>query len=171
MHPKYNVIESFTGLLIFEISGREYCLNYSIVASMLRPPFEIINNCGEDNQGYSIITLKNGTVPLINLKELLKQRGSGRIEKKDSRVIIIENHNEHFGLLVEKIKEVFALDPKYITTSVKFNPETDLPDKFVGNNFSEGFLEIEGRSLQLLNIEKLIDTVQIFNKEAEDTHF
>ena len=41
MHSAFDLIGSYTGLLIFEVAGIDYCLNDSIVFSTVKPPFEI----------------------------------------------------------------------------------------------------------------------------------
>lgn len=160
MHPLYNVLKNFTGLLIFEISGRDYCLDYSIVASTLKPPFNIIIG---DGPGYSRIIFKNIVIPLINLEYIFNQKKPGKINK-NSRVIIIEYNDELYGLLVGCIKEIFALDSKYINTSIKFNPEINIRPHNGHSDYINGSLEIENRNLLLLNIERITEANKIINE-------
>ncbi len=160
MHPLYNILENYSGLLIFEVSGRDYCLDYSIVSSTLKPPFDITIG---DGPGYSRILFKNTHIPLINLDGILNQKKPGKINK-DSRVIIIEYYDELYGLLVGKIKEIFALDPKYITTSIKFNPEAKIRMHNGHHEYINGSLEIENRNLLLLNIGKITESNKIVSE-------
>ena len=165
MLPLNSPIEAYKGILIFEVSDREYCMDYSCVTSTLRQPFKIIKDYKEDKQIFSVLSLRGKLIPLIDLNQELKKKGAGRNEKRESRVILIEINNELFGILVDKIKEVVALDTKFIATSLKFNPETELPDNSVGKGFIEGSLEFEGRNLQLLDMMGLADAAKIPGQE------
>lgn len=161
MHPDYELIENFTGLLVFEVAGREYCINDAIVISTVRPPFDLSLSGRQKKKDNHHFNVNNRTIPLIYLKKILNPEESGGIIGRDSRIIIIEKNDEQYGLLVDRIKEFIALDTKYISTCIKFNPEIDMPAGYEGHKYLEGSLEIDNRCILLINVKPLLNSIAL----------
>ena len=141
--------ENCKSLLIFEISDVEYCIGNTILSSIIKP--DSIYLLGfEERLKYSLFRIGNNVIPLIDLKKVLN--GKKQHIDKNSRIIIIEFKEIQFGLLVERIKEIIALDSKFKTTSLQFIPKLNV-------QYMEGTIEFEDRKLMLLDIEKIITDI------------
>jgi len=153
MYPAPYSIENFTGLIIFEISGSDYCLNNIIVSSILKPPFKLHGSAAV-RPDFTYIYGEESSMPLVDMQKII----TGNPAKTDgnSRIIIIDYNEEQFGLLVGRIKEIVALDAKYITTSMQFTPKADCRQDLPSGNYIDGTLEFEGRTLLLPSLEKII---------------
>ncbi len=161
MHSAFDLIGSYTGLLIFEVAGIDYCLNDSIVFSTVKPPFEI-SRCGKGSGNEDrVIKVNERLIPLIDLKTILNPKLKSTKTTRSSRVIIIENENEEFGFLVDKIKEIMALDSKYIFNCIKLLPDTEPTKTYEGNNYTKGSLEIDNRCILLLDAKQIISSMAL----------
>ena len=155
MHPENDLIESFTGLLIFEVAGREYCLSDAMISSIVKGPFRI-KRSNKGRRGNSPSLEVNGNIiPLINLRNLFDHSMIKESITDASRVIIVDCKDQQCGLLVDSIKEMIALDSRYISDCIIFRPRDELHEDLEGRNFLEGSLEIENRCILLLNIDPI----------------
>ena len=136
-------------LLTFDIGGIEYCLSNTMFSIILKPD-NIFQLGNAEKSRYSLFQIDNKSVPLIDLKKIL----IGNKQKIDehSRIITVEYKNIQFGLLVEKINEIIAVDEKFVTTSLQFIPE-------LKHRYIQGTIEFEDRKLILLNIERIVTDI------------
>jgi len=146
MNITSHLTEDCRSLLIFEISDVEYCLSNTILSSIAKPD-NIFRLRASERSKYSLLRIGNKSIPLIDLKKVLNDKKQHIDE--NSRVLIIEYKEILFGFLVERIKEIIALDSKFMTTSLQFIPELKI-------RYIEGTIEFEDRKLMFLNIEKII---------------
>ena len=149
MNITSHLTEDCTSLLIFEISDVEYCLSNTLLSSIAKSD-NIYQLRTTERSKYSLLRIGNKSIPLIDLKKVLNNKKQHIDE--NSRVIIIEYKENQFGLLVERIKEIIALDSKFVTTSLQFIPELKV-------RYIEGTIEFEDRKLIFLNIEKIITDI------------
>ncbi|MCH7724704.1 MAG: chemotaxis protein CheW [Bacteroidetes bacterium] len=149
MNITSHLTEDCTSLLIFEISDVEYCLSNTILSSIAKSD-NIYQLRTTERSKYSLLRIGNKSIPLIDLKKVLNDKKQHIDE--NSRVLIIEYKEIQFGLLVERIKEIIALDSKFVTTSLQFIPELKV-------RYIEGTIEFEDRKLLFLNIEKIITDI------------
>ena len=141
--------ENCKSLLIFEISEVEYCLSNTILSSITKPD-NIFPLVASERSKYSLLRIDNKSIPLIDLKKILTDKKQ-QIDE-NSRIIIIEYKEIQFGLLVERIKEIIALDSKFVTTSLQFIPKLNV-------RHIEGTIEFEDRKLMLLNMENIVTDI------------
>jgi len=153
MYPAPYSIENFTGLLIFEISGSDYCLNNIIVSSILKPPFKLNTQGIPSSSKFAYVQGENSAIPLVDLEKIIT--GAAHKTGSNSRIIIIDYNDEQYGLLAARIKEIIALDAKFVTTSILYTPSKEML-KEDGANYIDGTLEFEGRKLLLPNLERII---------------
>lgn len=149
MNIKSHLTEDCTSLLIFEISDVEYCLSNTMLSSIVKPD-NIFQLRATERSKYSLLRIGNKSIPLIDLKKVLNNKKQHIDE--NSRVLIIEYKEIQFGLLVERVTEIIALDSKFVTTSLQFIPELKV-------RYIEGTIEFEDRKLIFLNIEKIITDI------------
>ena len=161
MHSSKFLIERLTGLLIFEVDGKDYCVDYADVVSTLIPPLEPSLYSRPEGTNNYLLSFNKKNIPLICLKKFLSSNTEERLELRSARVIIIEDKDEQYGLLVDKIKEIIALDSKYIADKIKFNPVVYLPGDLEEYKFLEGSIEIDKRCLLLLNTNLVVDNFTV----------
>ena len=141
--------ENCKSLLTFGISDIEYCLSNTMFSIVLRPD-NIFQLGTTETSKYSLFRIADKSVPLIDLKKIL----TGKKQKIDehSRIITVEYKDIQFGLLVEKINEMIAVDSKFMTTSLQFIPE-------LNQRYIQGTIEFQDRKLILLNIERIVTDI------------
>ena len=144
--------EKCTSLLIFKISDIEYCIGNTILSSIIKPDSVYLLEFDERLK-YSLFRMGNNVIPLIDLKKVLNNKKQNIDE--NSRIIIIEFKEIQFGLLVERIKEIIALDSKMRATSLQIIPKLNV-------QYIEGTIELEDRKLMLLNIENIVTDIGCF---------
>ena len=148
-----NETVNFTALLTFAIADDDYCLNNSIVSSIIKPD-KIHNLPSTQASKYSLLQINSKSIPLIDLKKIFN--GEEQKITPYTRVIIIEHKETQFGLLVEKAKEIIASDSESLRTSGKFILEEN------ALYFIDGTLKLDGKQLLFLNIEKIINEIDYF---------
>jgi len=120
-----------------------------MLSSIVKPD-NIFQLRATERSKYSLLRIGNKSIPLIDLKKVLNNKKQHIDE--NSRVLIIEYKEIQFGLLVERVTEIIALDSKFVTTSLQFIPELKV-------QHIEGTIEFEDRKLIFLNIEKIITDI------------
>ncbi len=149
MNITSQLTENCKSLFIFDIADVEYCLSNTMVSSFAKP--DNIHQVGDTEKSkYSLLRIGNISIPLIDLKKVLVDEKQHIDE--NSRIIIIEHKEIQFGLLVERIKEIIALDSKFVTTSLQFIPKLNV-------RYIEGTIEFEDRKLMLLNMENIVTDI------------
>jgi purine-binding chemotaxis protein CheW len=143
---------NFSALLTFAIAGEDYCLNNSIVTSIIKP--DRICNISALTSKYSLLHIKSKFIPLIDLKKIFL--GEEQKINSQTRAIIIEYREIQFGLLVEKVKEIIASDSDSLRTSGKFDFEEN-PLKY-----TDGTLKLESGKLLFVNIDRIIKHIDYF---------
>ena len=147
-----NETVNFTALLTFEVTGDEYCINNSLVLSIIKP--DKICNISSHNSKYSLLRTESIFIPLIDLKKIF--HGEEQKTTSHTKVIIIEYKETQFGLLVEKVNEIIALDSDSLRTSGKFIFEDN------ALYYADGTLKLANKELLFLNIEKIIKDIDYF---------
>jgi chemotaxis signal transduction protein len=140
------IIETLTGLVIFEIDISEFCVDIKDVAAILNPneldKFEEIYD-----QKSSKLMLENMDIPIVDLHnyfELPKHE-----IMRDTRLLLLEFNNKKFGFFVERIKEIITVDKEFKNDILKFYPD----DK---GEYLIGTLKYEGKSLAMPDYLKIL---------------
>jgi len=124
-------------------------LSNTTLSSIVKPD-DIYQLGATETSKYSLLKIGNKSIPLIDLKKVLTDKKQ-QIDE-NSRIIIIEYKEIQFGLLVERIKEIIALDSKFIETSLQFIPDSNV-------RYVEGTIKFEDRKLLYLNIEQIVTDI------------
>jgi len=145
-------IENLTSLLIFTISDAAYCLSNTVISCVIKPE-NIYPLSNDDTSKYSLLRVGKESIPLIDLGKIIY--GKDQKINSDSRVIVVEYSDVQFGLLVEKVKEMIAIDSEFLKTSGKFI-------KAEGLDYIDGTLEFEDKKFLYPNIERIIKDTGYF---------
>lgn len=119
MIDNHLLIETLTGLIIFQVGNIELATDIKEVSAIVNPN-ELDQSFITQVKGLSCITINNLVIPLIDLQDLLGFKGVKN--KLDRRILIIEIENKVYGFLVEKIKEILTMS-KELKYKIEFVPE------------------------------------------------
>ena len=143
--------EVIPGIIIFRISGLDFCINVKDVYVIKRTEeFERLRNNGSNGTAY--VKLFNINIPIIDLAKSFNLAD----EKNSSRrmILIIKHPGEEddlektFGILVDEVVEFIATDKKADSYLLKFIPSGENP-------FLSGSIFIGDRKILLPNFSKI----------------
>lgn len=149
----YIDLERLTGLVIFELSGKEFCSDIRDISAIINPAELRKTSWLESQKNYSI-KINNLSIPLINLYEIFglkKIDGDG-----EKRILVMEVKNSMFGFYVEKVKEVLTSNKEFLQ-KINFIP-------YEGKANISGVLTYEGRKLFLPDFKKLLTQKELIHK-------
>ncbi len=153
MIDPYTIVETITGLVIFEIAIQEFCIDIKEVSAIINPNELDPSSINESTKG-SQINIDNLNIPLIDFHQFF---GFKKREKtKFTRILVIEPENKRAGFFVERIKEIITIDKEFKNESLKFTPTKD-------KMFLKGIFDYEGRKLFLPDLHKIIAKMSINN--------
>jgi chemotaxis signal transduction protein len=146
MTGETKIVERLTGLVIFEVANQEFCVDIKDLSAILNPSElkqKIPVNAEEDIK----VDIREQSIPILSFKKMFgfKQKET---HLEDLRILIVELNNKIFGLLVEKVKEVFTMT-RELKKNMKFIP-------LKGKANLLGVLRYEGRSIYVPDINKLM---------------
>lgn len=135
-------IERLTGLVIFELAGKEFCADIRDISAIINPTELYQQNLSEvENK----IEINNMTIPLVDLYQIYGLRKNDTDGEK--RILVVEIKNKLVGFFVEKVKEILTSSKEFLD-NLKFIP-------YEGKEYLNGALTYEGRKLFLPDLEKL----------------
>ncbi len=143
MNEHSSMIDTLTGLVIFEIAGKEFCANIHDISAIINP-----NQLGEINSGatQAQIKINNISAPLIDFRKIFSLHEERKSD--DVRILLLEIQSRSFGFYVERVKETLTMSKEF-RNNLKFISDDENP-------FISGILKYEGRDLYMPNFNKLI---------------
>lgn len=149
--------ESQLELLTFVIAGEHYAVDIERIVEIVTPRrLTRIPNAEESVVG--IISLRGTIVTLVDVRKKLRHRG-GEEETADTRIVVIDFHNEIVGFLVDRVLRVVKaaageIEPHPVVHS------TELDDSV------RGVFRVAGALTILLDLDKLLDHRRLSAKTA-----
>jgi purine-binding chemotaxis protein CheW len=139
------LIETMTGLVIFEIGGLEFCADIRHISAIINPSeLKQEENLAADKNSH--ISINNLDIPLIPLQKYFNLEMKPKNE--DQRVLIVEPDDILFGFFVERVKEIFTMSREFKDKLI-FSPGRD-------NEYLSGILNYEGRKLYMPDFTKIL---------------
>ena len=147
------------GIIIFKISGLEYCINVSDVnvIKRLEDPADLIKSSFNE---LSYLTFYNINIPIIDISKFFDITNNKECEGK---IILILRHNSEddsiektYGILVDNVKEIINMNGTDDSYLLKFIPSNDNP-------FISGTMLLGDRKILLPNFSKI--TGELFRWE------
>ncbi len=144
-------------LLTFVIAGEHYAVDIERIVEIVTPRrLTRIPNAEESVVG--IISLRGTIVTLVDVRMKLRHRGVEE-ETADTRIVVIDFHNEIVGFLVDRVLRVVKaaageIEPHPVVHS------TELDDSV------RGVFRVAGALTILLDLDKLLDHRQLSAKTA-----
>ena len=126
-------------LISFEIGGREYCIDISVVREIRgwTPTTPIPQT---PDYIFGVINLRGTVMPVIDLRDRL---GLGRTEPSSRHVIVVTQQDcRMVGLLVDAVQETFMVDAELLQAPPEMDTTHDL--------FVDAIIPLEGRMLSRL---------------------
>ncbi|MEO8399190.1 MAG: chemotaxis protein CheW [Ignavibacteriaceae bacterium] len=136
-----SLVETLTGLVIFEIKQTEFCIDIKDVSAIINPN-ELEESSIINPESTKEIKVDKLIIPILDLQ---KFNGLGALAlNKDTRILILEFINKKVGFFVDRVKEIITIDIEFRTNSLKFLPEKD-------DTYLMGMLKYEDRQLSFPN--------------------
>ena len=147
------------GIIIFKISGLEYCINVSDVnvIKRLEDPADLIKSSFNE---LSYLAFYNINIPIIDISKFFDINNNKECEGK---IILIIRHTSEedsiektYGILVDNVKEIINMNRTDDSYLLKFIPSNDNP-------FLSGTMLLGERKIMLPNFSKI--TSELFRWE------
>lgn len=121
MNP--NIINNnLTGILVYELSGRTYCIDMKYVHLIVNPHNPMVTVL-EGGNNFSQIRLGEKITKLIDIAKALNLDKNEQMET--SRIILVKINGIRFAFSVDKIIEVITLIDKDFEQKLKFIDSCD----------------------------------------------
>jgi chemotaxis signal transduction protein len=139
----YEISESLTGLVIFEISRREFCADIKNISAIINPRDLPKKEHGKgDDLPLRINDLNIIMIDLHKIFDVKRYPGT-----KDERIVLVEIEEKTFGFYVEKVKEIFTMSIGF-KSKIIFSPGND-------NQYLLGKLNYGTRELYIPDFSKI----------------
>ncbi|MGE5681640.1 MAG: chemotaxis protein CheW [Bacillota bacterium] len=136
-------IEEVMGLIVFEISGKEFSASIKDIYTVIKPNYD--EQPGLHSPFYPHLLINKKKIPVINLHKFFGLKA--KAETDESRILIVESSSGHFGFYVESVKEVFTIS-MYIREKLTFISSSS-------SMYLKGKIRYKERVLNLPDFEKI----------------
>ena len=116
-----DIIENYSGLVIFTYYNKEYCINVKEVMTIIRPVDEV-------QLSADSIKFKGASIPFIKLNNFYGENSV--LNSEDKRVLIVDLNGELIAFQVDRVNEIITFDSD-IVKLLEFRGNT-------GNHFLVG---------------------------------
>ena len=137
-----SLLDSLNGILIFEVDDKEFCVNNKFISEIVTPG-DIFMNSGAANLVFEYTDM---ILKIIDSENFL----SDEIKKPSplSRILMFDINDKTFGLLVDNVKEIVAVDSHFMEKFIAILPAEE-------DGYITAILKFEGRMIKFLDIEKI----------------
>lgn len=146
-------LNSFNGLIIFDLNDKLFCANIDDVFATINP-VDYPNNFKNSYLINSHLVIESLTISVIDLHNLFGMK-KNKISPM-SRFICMDINGQAFGFLADKIEEVLTLHAG-IRSDIKFIKPT-------GEKFLSGKVKYLGTVFNLPNFQKIINESLVHHK-------
>lgn len=134
--------------IIFDLDNEEYGINIEVIESINRM-INITRVPKAPNYVNGVINVRGDIIPVMSLRK--KLNFSDDEFTNFTRIIILKDKEESIAVLVDKVKEVVEIETNDIDS---------VQEVKIGSSFVKGIGKINSRIVTLLNIEKLIESIE-----------
>ncbi len=113
-------IENISGLLIFQIGGKEFCVDLQLVTAILKPS-EIKTERREKRLTNEFSEQQYRVIDFASFYSLYVDKLS-----ESSRVLFMEIYGQKVSFYADKVMEIISLDKIFIEESVEMIPEHEI---------------------------------------------
>ena len=142
------LIETMTGLVIFEIADQEFCADIRDISAIINPA-ELNQKDNLESESNPHIDINNLRIPVIPLHKYYAVALGEKTE--DQRILIIEPNDVLFGFFVDRVKEIFTMSKEF-KDKLTFVSRSRTKEE----DYLAGVINFEGRTLYLPDFERLI---------------
>lgn len=154
--PRQEKTQSIKELLIVMVGDHEYCIDISKTLGINRVS-SITSVPKSQRYVRGIINLRGQVVTVLDLGLRLGQEAT--CNSLQNRIIIIQDHQEDIGLLVDKVVDVIPVESEHLEP-----PPANLGG--VGGRFFESVYRDDSRVIGILDMNEII-SVDVHQKLAE----
>ena len=132
--------------IVFKLGQEEYGLDILMVQEIVRP-LETTKLPNSPEYIMGIVNLREDVIPIIDLRRFFNLQTTDVTD--ESRVIVIKNDNNAFGIFVDEVHEVLRISKEQI----KSNEELD---QKINKLYIKGVAKVQQRLIILLDLAKAI---------------
>ena len=150
MNINLDTLEGIRGLIIFNISGLEFCADIQNIVAIVKP--EESRQLFSENK-FKAIEFKGMRFNFVDLRNKMfgfKQKDS----KNENRIILMEMFGKLFGFFVRNVVDLLTTDRIFIEKSLDLIPVSD-------KRYIRSLLKYQGRTIHLPDYELLAKEVEI----------
>jgi len=149
------LLQEFTGIIVFNISNQEFCINEKDLVTILNPQDQELkfNNLISNNE----IRMGDIAVPFFDIHSYLRLHKPSHTD--DTRILVVLIDEIKIGFFVEKVKEIITVDVKIIGDTLEFIPFKGLHLK--------GKILYEGREIYLPDLKEIAVNASISNNKIK----
>ncbi len=147
-------------LVVFTLAGCELAVEIHQVREIIRvSDITLMPKAPKFLEG--IINLRGRIFPVLDFKKKFNMPLLDRTD--ESRILVVEAHDQILGFLVDKVVEVF----KVSATAVEPVDQTILT---IGPDFVKGRVAVQGRLILLFNLEKTfnLEDLEMISRKEEN---
>ncbi|MFO7445639.1 MAG: chemotaxis protein CheW [Ignavibacteriaceae bacterium] len=147
------LIDTMTGLVIFEVSEQEFCADIRHISAIINPlELNLKDNLQSDIEKR--IHINNISIPLIPFNKFYGIEA--KLKGDDQRILIVEPDDILFGFYVDKVKEIFTMSREF-KDKLTFSSTKE-------KEYLAGIINYEGRTLYLPDFEQIVETQNNFRE-------
>jgi len=136
-------------LLVFDLFGEHYAIEVSKIKEIVRIPESITRVPNAPGYVCGVINLRGTVIPVMDIAVKMNR---GEIERRgESRIVVIEEEDIIFGILVDSVREVR-------TVSVDQIESAESIDSAISKEYLQGIIRTkEGDLIVLLDVASIFD--------------
>lgn len=136
-------------LLVFDLFGEHYAIEVSKIREIVRIPESITRVPNAPQYVCGVINLRGTVIPVM---DVAVKMGRKEVERKnDSRIVVIEEEDIMFGIMVDSVREVRSVIVDQIESA-------DSIDSAISKEYLEGIVRTkEGDLIVLLDVASVFE--------------
>lgn len=167
-------LEEERQIVCFSLQDEEYAFYIDSVQEIVQWPDRIVQIPNSPDYFLGIMKLRERFVPLVSLAALF---GSNGIRKESSRIIVVNNRERSFGIVVDKVNEVMRVSsscfkqvPEFMEQESKMISEIcNIKDRLISVLSPDSVFDLELKEVEK-KMEDLKDNKETIEENEEENH-
>lgn len=148
-----NLLKEFTGIIVFNISNKEFCINEKHLVTILNPQNlkSIFNNSNVNDE----IKIGDMNIRLFDIRSCFGM--TKPLYSENTRILVVLVNEMKIGFIVDKVKELITVDDKIIGEKLKFVP--------FKHSYLLGKILYEDRKMYLPNLNEIVTQATVYENK------
>lgn len=143
-------------VLVFRLGARGFGVNVAKVREVIQPP-EVIEVPNRHPSVMGLITLRDATLTMIDLREHLRIPEASDLDEENKTVIITDFNGERTAFLVDKVERIHRISWEKVLPipSLSFSGQNDISTM----GCTTGSIDIDDHLVLMLDFESISDSI------------